>query len=260
MTSALRSFAKQIYIKGLNAVLFCNALFYRGSALFCPICEQSFRKMMPFRGSFYVKGELVDHYTPNALCPRCRNDIRHRFILTFLKGKEDRLIPGIRMLHFAPETALSSYLKNRGINYVGCDIDAAAFPGAVKVDVTDIPFGDASFDAVICIHVLEHIIDDEKGIREIYRILKPGGWALIAVPVYGETTLDIKDLTYEGREKMYGTGEHMRMNGLDFTGRLASAGFSVEVVTFEDVPGDYIDRAVRSPHTESDRYLFFCRK
>ena len=156
---------------------------------------------------------------------------------------------------------LSPYLKKQSnIDYVSCDIDPKQFPGSIKVDITRIQFIDSSFDAVICIHVLEHIQDDKKAIDELYRIIKPGGWALIVIPVYGDTTLEIRDLDYNGREKMYGTGEHMRMNGLDFSKKLTAAGFSVNIVSFDNVQGNYIDRSIVSPHVESDKYLFFCEK
>jgi len=259
--STIRSSAKRAYLKILDASLFVNSRFYRGSGFSCPACNGKFRKMMPFKGHYYVRGVLVDHYTPNARCPRCRSEIRHRFILTFLKGKSGFLAEKIRLLHFAPEAFLSAYLSRQpNIEHVKCDIDPANFPGAIRADITDIPFDAGSFDAVICIHVLEHIEDDSRAIREIYRILRPGGWALVAIPVYGETTYEIKGLSYGEREKAYGTGQHMRMNGLDFVSRLSDAGFSVETVSFDDVPGDYIDRTVKTPHTESDRFLFWLTK
>jgi len=217
--------------------------------------------MKPFRGFFYIKGELMDHYTENAICPRCRSDMRHRFSLIFIKNNANLLKSKVKLLHFAPEIYLSVYFKKqRNIEYVCCDIDPTQFPGSIKVDITNIQFFDASFDAIICIHVLEHIQDDTKAIDELYRILKPEGWILIVIPVYGDTTLELNDLDYDSREKMYGSGKHMRMNGLDFTKKLSAAGFSVDIVSFDDVPGNYMERKIVTPHVESDKYLFFCKK
>jgi hypothetical protein len=83
---------------------------------------------------------------------------------------------------------------------------------------------------------------------------------LIAVPVYGEETFEDPGLDYAGRERMYGVGDHMRLNGLDFKDKLSAAGFTVVLYSIDDVPGPYFDRSAVSPHLESDRYLFFCKK
>lgn len=217
--------------------------------------------MKPFTESFYVRGELVDHYTDNAICPKCGSDIRHRFIFTFLMNNTDVLKVKTRLLHFAPEEGLFRFFEGRkNIDYVTCDIHSSNYPGAINVDIERMQFVDSSFDAVICIHVLEHIKDDIQAIKELYRILKPNGWAVIAIPIYGEKTFESPGLDSRGRERMYGAGEHMRMNGLDFELKLSEAGFSVKIYSIDDVPGSYIDRSVNSPHVESDRYLFFCKK
>ncbi len=126
--------------------------------------------------------------------------------------------------------------------------------------MTNINFADESFDAVIAIHVLEHIQDDLQGLKEIYRVLKPGGWALIAVPVYGEMTFEDRSLGDEERQKMYGLKDHVRMNGLDFKNKLANAGFTAHVRSIDDVDGNYVDRTASSPHIDSDRYLFYGEK
>ena len=46
------------------------------------------------------------------------------------------------------------------------------------------PFEDDSFDATLCNHVMEHVADDIKAMKEILRVLKPGGWAIIQVPFF----------------------------------------------------------------------------
>jgi len=102
--------------------------------------------------------------------------------------------------------------------------------------------------------------DDLQAIKEIYRVVEPGGWALIVIPVYGERTFEDPSLDYAGREKIHGIASHMRMNGLDFRLKLSEAGFHVNVFSLDDVPGSYFDKSVSSPHIDSDKYLFFCNK
>ena len=239
-----------------------NVIKYRGNKYHCPICCGSFKKLKPFTGSFYIKGKLIDHYTKNAICPKCNADIRHRFLFTFLLRYSNLLQSNIKLLHFAPERGIANFLKKQGnIDYTTCDIEPSRYGSdTLKVDATDIQFSDNTFDAVISSHVLDAIADDTKAIKEIYRILKPGGWTVIAIPIYGETTFEDPSLGDEGRKKIYGIKTHHRMNGLDFKVKLTDAGFAVKIYSLDDVPGNYIDRSDMSPHIESDKYLFLCKK
>lgn len=237
-----------------------DALRYRGSVFACPICGGSFAGMKPFIGSCHLRGVLTDHFTANAECPRCHSGIRQRFLAAFMQQRTDLFTSAKRVLHFAPEIGLYQRLSTAGHDYVAADLDPSRFAAAIAADITAIPFAANDFDYVICIHVLEHVVDDCTAIAELYRVLRPGGQAIIAVPTYGETTFEDTTLDYAGRELQYGTGDHLRLNGLDFADKLTSAGFNVDIVAIDDVPGNYVDRTVVSPHTESDRYLFHCTK
>lgn len=236
-----------------------DALRYKGSRFHCTVCDGRFERLKPFAGTCSLRGVPVDHFTENAICPRCHSDIRHRFLVEFIRQRTDLLSRRQRVLHFAPEMSLYKLLKSADLDYVPADIDPSQFVDAVYADITRIPFGE-EFDAVISIHVLEHIEDDRQAIAELFRVLRPGGRALLAVPTYGETSFEIPGLDAAGRDAQYGTADHLRLNGLDFADKLAAAGFEVEVVSFDDVPGAWIDRSVSSPHVDSDKYLFYCRK
>ena len=56
-------------------------------------------------------------------------------------------------------------------------------------DITNIPVEDASFDVVMCVEVLEHLPDPVAGMRELLRILRPGGKMLITAPFCALTHL-----------------------------------------------------------------------
>ena len=135
------------------------------------------------------------------------------------------------MLHFAPERALGGALAAApGIRYVSADLHA---PEAMEhFDITDIPHPDGSFDAILCIHVLEHVEDDRKAMRELRRILGPDGFAIVLVPLdlsRPETYEDPAITDPVDRERQFWQADHLRLYGADFPDRLREAGFDVTV-------------------------------
>jgi SAM-dependent methyltransferase len=98
------------------------------------------------------------------------------------------------------------------------------------MDITALQFPDESFDAVICHHVLEHIPDDRKALAELYRVMKPGGWGSISVPMKGAVTLEDPSIVDpERRRQLFGQADHVRQYGWDFLDRLRAKGFTVRV-------------------------------
>ena len=98
-------------------------------------------------------------------------------------------------------------------------------------------FENKSFDLIICNHVLEHIDDDKKALNEIFRVLKPGGVALLQVPINfkrSETFEDQSIISRKDRENYFGQYDHVREYGLDFKERVEKAGFEVEMVNYTE--------------------------
>ncbi len=110
-------------------------------------------------------------------------------------------------------------------------MDAIGVVPDLVMSVTDIQFAAETFDVVICNHVFELVPDDAKGMREIYRVLKPGGYAIIQAAVNNgiEKTIETKDLSADERKRIAGAHQHVRRYGKDYRQRLAAAGFEVEV-------------------------------
>ena len=109
--------------------------------------------------------------------------------------------------------------------------------------------------------VIEHIVNPELIIREIYRVLKPGGFAIIQVPLFYpllDVTYDDKSITSPTkREKAYGQTDHVRMYGKDYADRLRSVGFIVdENRYFEKLPTEDVKRFA----LPLDEPVFYCRK
>ena len=100
------------------------------------------------------------------------------------------------------------------------------------MDITELKFEDNSFDAIICLHVLEHIVEDIKAMRELYRVLAPGGWAILQVPIWAFETIEVPEATRDQYLELYGHSDHVRRYGFDYIDRLEKVGFDVKVDQF----------------------------
>lgn len=172
-------------------------------------------------------GFLEHNGRKDALCPICFNLERHRHLFVFLVG----LLPFLknrRVLHFAPEELLRKLFTSGQADYFDADLDPEK--ATHQVDITDIPFEDDFFDYIVAIHVLEHIEDDRKAMSEIFRVLKPGGTAFLAVP-FAENGQTLEGAVSPAeRIKLYGQDDHVRMYAFpDFCGRLKESGFLLKI-------------------------------
>lgn len=128
------------------------------------------------------------------------------------------------------------------------------------MDVTDIQYPADSFDAVICNHVLEHVTDDRKAMREILRVLRPGGWALLQVPLDDSRAATFEDPSITAprdRARIFGQFDHLRVYGRDYRQRLAEQGFDVTVNEFaKELPATMLERF----GLDADETIYLCWK
>jgi len=120
-----------------------------------------------------------------ALCPRCHSTDRERLIYWYIVNKTSILHSQkmIKLLHIAPEKNLQKVLKaSTKINYISGDLNPLVNCD-IRLDIADMDFEDDYFDFIICNHVLEHVQDDRKAMSELFRVLKPGGKAILQVPI-----------------------------------------------------------------------------
>ena len=193
----------------------------RGSGRECPVCGAKAIKFLHFGNP----------PRPEAQCWKCHSLERHRFLWYFLGSRVDLAMTRKPVfLHVAPEACLRKNFKQLvGENYLTADLFTEDVD--IKMDITDIQFPDAHFDAIYCSHVLEHVLDDRKAIREFFRILKPDGWAILLVPIIAEKTFEDASIrTPNARLEAFGQEDHVRNYGPDYIERLLEAGFLVEKI------------------------------
>lgn len=197
------------------------------STVECPLCHWTGLRFQPFG----------DPPRANALCPRCESLERHRLLDLFLERYRPSLLSNTkRLLHVAPEDSLRSLLASKVPSYVASDLDGEWVQVDLRLDIMLAPFASGAFDAVVCNHVLEHVTDDRRAMRELLRVVRPGGWAVLLVPLDLDTPTTLEDpsvQTAAERRRLFGQHDHLRKYGADYVDRLEQAGFRVELV-----PGD----------------------
>jgi SAM-dependent methyltransferase len=191
---------------------------------------------------------------------------RHRSIWPFLMQETPLARARLRVLHLAPEGCFQRRLERfRNLDYVSADLRR---PNAmVHSDLTGLAFADGVFDFVLCNHVLEHVVDDAAGMREMFRVLRPGGLAVITVPgpdpalgypaELAQTAEDPAVTSAAERLRRYGHGGHVRQYGRDIAQRLERAGFAVEPTRY----GRHLSSAERTRRAVYPAYpIYLCRK
>lgn len=222
---------------------------YYGKARFCPVCSKSSRR---FRQFGLVSRE-------DAQCVHCWALERHRFLWLYLSKKTD-LFDGTPklVLHVAPEACFETSFKELlGNNYLTADLDNPL--AMVRMDITNIEYADNTFDVIYCSHVLEHVQDDKRAMREFFRVLKNDGWAILLVPITSEKTFEDPSIVDPvERLKHFGQENHVRRYGRDYIDRLSEAGFTVEVTKVNDLVQS--GEAILMGLTPASGEIYYCTK
>lgn len=201
------------------------ALFLYGTRYEDPIDGRTFRKFLP-----YGYGSPRD----NVLSPSTLSLERHRLLWLWLERETDFFTKPRKVLHFAPEQAFyKRFRKSTHLDYTTTDLNSPL--ADVKADICELPFGENSYDLIFCNHVLEHIPNDRKAMQELYRVLKPGGMAILQIPqdLSRATTFEDDTITdRDERAKIFGQYDHVRIYGQDYFEKLRAIGFKVEEVDY----------------------------
>jgi SAM-dependent methyltransferase len=221
-------------------------IYYYGHHFYCPNCNSSLRDFVFCGRESRVAEEkqIIAAGRRKKECPVCQSAERDRLVYIYVKDYLHLFENGnkINILHIAPESCLypDFHKKINYQNYICGDKfeEEYSYDSHVRyMDITEIEWEDNYFDFIICNHVLEHIPDDKKAMKELYRVLKPGGKAILQVPVS-----KVLDKTYEDfsitnsidRERIFGQWNHCRIYGQDYGTRLQDAGFIFSSIPISD--------------------------
>lgn len=240
-----------------------DLLYHKGIKYTCPFCKYSSRDLSFIGFDFQVLREkqIIGGGLRRGGCYKCGSTDRERLIYIFIKEKLQKYFPGKvkRVLHIAPEPQLIKVLPFLGFEEYICGdlyVEGYHYPEFVqKIDLLKIPYEENYFDLIICNHVLEHIPDDLKAMREIRRVLSPEGIAILQVPLSKISLTTIEDnsiIDPKEREIAFGQFDHVRIYGQDYTYRLKNSGFKVNRI---NISSEYPQNGLNE---EED--IFVCKK
>ena len=226
---------------------------------YCPICNSTFSNFLPLPVNYYQNFNQVgcayslDRFeTLNCAqysCPHCGASDRERLIVLYLLGI-NLLTPGTRVLEIAPSQALMGFFAKAGIIYRSGDLSSPLAQD--KVDITDMhQYPAASFDVILCSHVLEHVPDDGLAMRELRRVLADNGTLLVLVPLpleLAQTDEDPQVSDTNERWKRFGQDDHIRMYAKnDFVARLEQNGLTTMQLGINEFGEEHFRNAGISP-------------
>lgn len=233
------------------ALLPIRGVLHQGNQVTCPCCNHTFNQFLPAK-----PGQKI---VENEKCPRCDSFRRQRVMWLYLKNKTNLFSEKLKVLHIAPEYCFQKNLKNMSnLHYFSADLSSPL--AQIKMDITNIPYEDNCFDVILCSHVLEHIPDDHQAMKELLRVLKTSGWAILQVPIDSKRDITFEDssiVSPEERERLFWQFDHVRLYGLDYKDRLEKAGFTVKVDGYAKELGD---EAIKKYGLKKKENIYYCTK
>lgn len=217
----------------------------------CYICGNTFNQFIKYHGGtrnipeFRLRLNLVDSDRDNFGCPYCPAYDRERHLFMFFdKINFWEQLPKLKILHFAPEKNLSKKIDSYNpIKYIKADFNPYQ-EDTLKIDATNIPYQNDTYNLVICNHVLEHIPDYLTALKEIYRVLKPNGIAILQTPYSKILHRNFEDKninTDELRYFFYGEKDHYRIfSEQNFFEDLQKTGFALNIIQNKQLFNDEI--------------------
>ena len=234
-----------------KAAFFVRGVLFLGRRYQCPCCGWRVR-------AFAAERRML-RKSETGYCPRCNAKARHRRIWLYLRQNTTLFSKSVRLLEVAPWWAFARrFNRMPNIVYVGLDLQRAGPQVTVLGDAVSLPIHSDCLDAAICIHVLEHLEDDRRAIAELFRVLRPGGWAIITVPLRLDQPTHEDPAIRESadRARVFGEPGHVRFYGMDLIDRIREGGFDVTLDLAERIPPG----TSRRFGLRDDENIFHCHK
>ena len=207
----------------------------------CPFCGREFGKFIPYVNRYQISltADIVSGQSIGAnKCPCCHSYDRERGLYFYLR--DHIALAGRRVLHVAPEDSLHEFIASSGCaEYVCGDLDPRSYYPVSstirKIDLLAIDYPDGHFDLAICNHMLEHIPDELAAMRQIFRVLRPSGIAILLAPIGAKLMTTHEDPSKQSpaeRAEAFGQYNHVRIYAeADYLHRLRSVGFHTAAET-----------------------------
>lgn len=215
--------------------LACFRMTHRHDQSFnCPVCG--------YQGPFVTLNAIYG-VRKFAECPKCGALERHRLLSKVLDDVEKGFsFAGKTILHFAPEPFFRARLEPEAGKYTTSDLVMRNVD--IRADMGDLPFPTASQDMVFASYILQYVQDDMRALREIHRVLRPGGIAILPVTIVAEQTIEYPE------PNMLESGGHVRAPGADYYDRFKEVFARVDLYGSSDFPEDF------QPYVYEDRSVW----
>ena len=237
-----------------------EGLFPNKMKRYCPCCGMRFRSFR--KGNYRNLEDKVDvkryeNTRQDVICPNCGSLPRHR-ILAMWCEKDIASLKSSKTLYFAPEKSMMMWMNRHHIDITTADLYQEA---DLKLDIQDTALPDSSYDIIFCNHVLEHVDDYKKALKELHRLLKDGGMLICSFPIDTSVDLVYEDpdiKTFEARIRHFGQFDHKRVFGEHADKLLEATGFKVDRIDGDSYPE--IILPVIGPANYDINVLFCCVK
>lgn len=220
-----------------------NSLFFPSkSTLFCPCCGLRFKSFAAQHYQDYTEQldvKRYEHTRQDVLCPFCRSLPRHRILAMWFERHLD-LLRSSSTLYFAPDYCELIWIDRRNVSCTTADLFRKE---DLRLDIQDTHLADESYDLIVANHVLEHVDDFRKALKELHRILKWGGSFICSFPMDPKIDLVDEDpsiITPDERIKRFGQYDHKRVFGMNADRLLTESGFKVEIIDGNDYPEEIL--------------------
>lgn len=235
-------------------------LFPRITVWFCPCCKKRFQSFE--EGNYLRLPDKIDtkryiNIRQDIICPFCGSLPRHRILASWFEDNK-AIIKSSNLLYFAPEKSMMLWMDRNKVKYTTADLFHSA---DIKIDIQDTKLPSNSIDLIICNHVLEHVDDFRKALREIHRILRSGGSFICSFPMDPQVDLVWEDpmaQTNEERIERFGQFDHKRVFGMHADQLLTEAEFKVEKISGDSYPDEILP--IVGPADYDMNILFRCVK